>query len=65
VAASYGKKKVGKVGKICQNEEMIGNDILRYQNMIKMKINVKTCNCRHVTQNVTKIQKNPKSPIGF
>jgi hypothetical protein len=37
------------------------NDILRYQNMNKLKCDAKICNCRHVT----KYEKNTKSPIGF
>jgi hypothetical protein len=40
------------------------NDILRYQNMIKMKSDAKICNCWHVTK-CDKNTKNPKSPIGF
>jgi hypothetical protein len=41
-----------------------GNDILRFQNMIKMKSDAKICNCQHVTK-CDKNTKNPKSPIGF
>jgi hypothetical protein len=40
------EKNVGKVGKICEDEKIIGkdtngNDILRYQIMVKMKNDAK------------------------
>ncbi len=40
-----------------------GNDILRYQNRVKMK-SAKICNCKHVIE-CAKNMKNPKSPIEF
>ncbi len=79
---NFGKiwgKNVGKVGKICQNEKLIGMryqwkwhiEILKYgkdekwcQNMGKMERDAKICNCMHVTK-CDKNTKNPKSPIRF
>jgi hypothetical protein len=42
-------------------KDINGNNILRYQNMIKMEIDTKVCNIRHVTKCDKLIKKIVKS----